>query len=537
MVAAGSADARRAAIATEHQAGADAGALLLKAGGSAVDAAIAAAAAVCVVHASSCGVGGGGFALVFEHTGRAHALDYRERAPARATQALYRDGDTSRTDRTRVGGLAVAVPGEIAGWASLHARFGRLPLATVLAPAVRLARDGFALADAPHLARQVRRHRDLLAADPGLRAIFLDASGQPPGDAFLIRNPDLARTIERVAREGTRAFYAGDTARVIAETVEARGGVLDVDDLARYTPVWRTPLTGTFHGRRIVTFPPPGSGAIVLTILGIVGHDDLPALGRGSPALEGLLAAAMARAFADRARHYGDPDFTEIPLDDLLAPDRLRALRQAIDEQTPALPAVGGARDDGTAHVSVIDLEGNAVSLTTTINTAFGAGVLVPGTGIILNNEMDDFVITPGTANIYGLSGTAANVIAPHKRPQSSMSPTIAVRDGRAELVVGGSGGPLIISGTTRVLLDHLTFGVPLPDAIAAPRLHDQGAPRPIVVEPGIPAAVRTRLRRGGRPVRELSPFGSVSAVGIDADGNAHGGVDRRKAGGLVVVP
>jgi gamma-glutamyltranspeptidase/glutathione hydrolase len=244
----------------------------------------------------------------------------------------------------------------------------------------------------------------------------------------------------------------------------------------------------------------------------------------------------MARAFADRARHYGDPDFTTVPVAELLAPTRLAELRRDIERSGDERPRADGAKDAGTAHVSVVDAAGNAVSLTTTINTGFGAGLLVPGTGIVLNNEMDDFVIAPGTANVYGLSGAAPNLIEPGKRPQSSMSPTIVVRNGRPELVVGASGGPLIVSATTLVLLDTVTFGTALPVAVAAPRLHDQGAPQPILVEPGVSAGVRKRLARGGHRVVEFPGLAAVSAVGLGADGAPLGGADPRKDGGVCVA-
>jgi gamma-glutamyltranspeptidase/glutathione hydrolase len=533
---AGAAHAGAGAVATEHPAAAAAGAEILQAGGSAVDAAIATAAAVCVVHPSSCGIGGGGFALVYQAGGAAHALDFRERAPRGAVRERYLEDGTPRPERTRRGGLAVAVPGEVAGWIALHERFGSLPRPAILAPAIRLARDGFRLGDAPHLARQIERSADLLRADPGLRAVFLGPNGGVPSADFVVRNPDLARTLDSIARRGADAFYRGAIAEAIAATVQASDGVLVTADLAAYRPAWRRPLVGSFRGRRILAFPPPGSGAIVLTILGILAHDDLLALGRHTPAGAHLLAAAMAHAFADRAQHYGDPDFTGVPVATLLAPARLAELRRAIDRAGDERPRADGTMDAGTAHLSVVDAAGNAVALTTTINTGFGAGILVPGTGIVLNNEMDDFVIAPGAANVYGLSGAGPNLIEPGKRPQSSMSPTIVVRDGRPELVVGASGGPLIVSATTQVLLDTVTFDTALPVAVAAPRLHDQGAPQPILVEPGVTAGVRERLARGGHRVVEFPGLGAVSAVGLGADGALAGGADPRKDGGVCVA-
>jgi gamma-glutamyltranspeptidase/glutathione hydrolase len=527
----------RGAVATEHALAAAAGAEVLAAGGSAVDAALAAAAAVCVVHPSSCGVGGGGFALVHLARDGDFALDFRECAPAAATAARFlRDGEPV-PERTRRGGLAVAVPGEVAGWVALHRRFGRLPLARVLAPAVRLAREGFDLAASPHLAREIARARDLLAADPGLRRLFLAPDGSSPGPGFRIVQADLARTLAEVGARGADAVYAGPVAQAIADAVAARGGVLTTDDLARYRPRWRRPLAGSFHGRRVVTFPPPGSGGIVLETLGLLARDDLGALGAGSPTLLHLLAGALAQGFADRARWYGDPAFTAVPVRRLLAPGRLHALRARLSAVRVSEPETALVPDAGTAHVSVVDAAGNAVALTTTINTAFGAGILVPGTGIILNDEMDDFALAPGVPNVYGLAGTDANAIVPGKRPQSSMAPTVVLAGRRPELVLGASGGPTIVSSVTEVLLGVTALGFDLRTAIAAPRIHDQGTPPAVTVEPGIDAETRAALARLGHEPHEAPVLGAVAAVGLTPDGTPVAAADARKDGGAVVVP
>jgi gamma-glutamyltranspeptidase/glutathione hydrolase len=537
LAAAPATGARGGAVATEHAAAAEAGAAMLRAGGNAIDAAVATAAAVCVVHASSCGIGGGGFALVYRPGAAPVALDYRETAPARATPDRYRTGGRPDASLLRTGGLAVGVPGEVAGLTLLHRRFGRLPLARVLAPAVTLARDGFRLGDTPHLGREIAHTATLLAADSGLRAIFLAPDGTPPGDDFRIVQRDLARTLEEVGARGARAFYRGPTAAAIVSAVQARNGVLTDDDLAAYRPLWRRPLERRFQGRRIITFPPPGSGGIVLEVLGILARDDLAALEPGSATFLHLLASAMAQGFADRAHWYGDPAFTRVPVDGLLAPARLQALRQRISTLGAATPRVELDADAGTAHVSAVDLDGNAAAITTTINTGFGAGILVPGTGIILNNEMDDFAVAPGVPNVYGLTGTAANAVAPGKRPQSSMSPTIVVAGSRPEVVVGGSGGPTIVTGTLQVLLGAVVFEQPLRRAVDAPRIHDQGAPLPLAVEPAIPPAARQALLRTGHSVREVPVLGAVAAVGLGPDGAPSAAGDARKDGGAVVVP
>jgi gamma-glutamyltranspeptidase/glutathione hydrolase len=534
LVVSTAAAAARGAVATEHRLAADAGAAVLDGDGSATDAALAAAAAVCVVHASTCGIGGGGFALV-RQSGAEAALDYREVAPRRTTPDRFvRDGRLEPR-LIRTGGLAVGVPGEVAGWVALHARFGRLPLARVLAPAVRLARDGFRLADAPHLAREIGRHQALLAADAGLAAVFLAPDGTVPTPEFRVVQPALAATLERIAAEGADAFYRGPVAGALAASVAARGGVVDAEDLAAYRPKWRTPLAGRFGGRRVVTFPPPGSGGVVLEILGLLAHDDLAALGAGSPTALHLLAGAMAQAFADRAAWYGDPDFTEVPVAALLAPPRLAALRARLSAVAVHRPRAALAADAGTAHVSVVH-GADAVAMTTTINTGFGAGVMVAEAGIVLNNQMDDFALAPDLPNAFGLVGTQANAVGPGKRPQSSMSPTIVLRDGRPELVVGGSGGPTIVSGTVQVLLGVVAFGMDVPDAVVAPRIHDQAVPPVLAVEPGVATAARAMLVRLGHDVKQVPALGAVSAAGVGRDGVPAAAGDARKDGGAALT-
>ncbi len=517
-------------MATEHALAAAAGIEMLRAGGTVVDAAIAAAAAVCVVHASSCGVGGGGFALIHLADGQDLALDYRERAPAGVPPA-------PDPVRLRSGGLAVGVPGEVAGLAALHRRLGRLPLDRVLAPAIRLARAGFPLAATPHLRREIERAVALLAADPGLRAIFLAPDGSVPGPEFQVVQADLATTLEAVATRGQQAFYRGPVAAAIVATVRARDGVLSTADLAAYRPVWRRPLHGTFRGRRIVTFPPPGSGAVVLTVLGTLAHDDLAALGAGSATTLHLLSQALAQGFADRARWYGDPVFTHVPLAALLAPARLAALRADMSAVRVRTPTTTLTADHGTANVSVVDTDGNAAAITTTINTGFGAGILVPGTGIILNNEMDDFAAAPNVPNAFGLTGGSANAVAPGKRPQSSMSPTVVLAGSRPELVVGGSGGPTIISGVVQAVLGVTAFDLDPRAAIEAPRVHDQGLPPVLAVEDGVAAGVRTVLERLGHRVVVQPVLGAVSAAGIGRDGRPVAAGDPRKDGGAAVAP
>ena len=528
--------ARVGAVASEHPLAATAGAEVLRAGGTVVDAAIAAATTACVVHPASCGIGGGGFALVRLADGSVAALDYREVAPAGLTRDRLRVDGKPSDALLRTGGLAVGVPGDVAGIAELHRRFGRLALGQDLAPAIRLARDGFRLGDAPHLRGEIERARALLAGDPGLAHTFLAPDGAVPDAEFRVLQPDLAATLETIAARGTAAFYRGPIADGIAATVATRHGVLTVADLARYRPRWRGPLRGRFRGRSVITFPPPGSGGVLLEMLGVLARDDLAALDGGSATYLHLVAGAMAQGFADRARWYGDPAFTTVPLHALLAPPRLAALRAELSAIRVSEPHALVLPESGTTHVSVVDADGNAAAITTTINTSFGAGVLVPGTGIILNNELDDFAVAPEVKNVFGLTGGTANAVGPGKRPQSSMSPTIVLAGRRPALVVGGSGGPTIISGVLQVVLRAIALGQPLGDAVDAPRIHDQAAPPALAIEAGIDPTSRAALERLGHRLSVVPRIGTVSAVGLGADRLPSAAGDARKDGGAVVV-
>jgi gamma-glutamyltranspeptidase/glutathione hydrolase len=531
-------------VAADHRLASQAGVEMLQHGGNAVDAAVATAFALGVVNPSSCGAGGGGFMLIYlGQSGGAVALDYRETAPAAATRDMFvRNGHAVPALSLR-GGLAVAVPGEIAGLAEALRRYGTLPLSTVMQPAIRYARDGFAAEK--HLAEEMAAAAAGLRADPVLARNFLHRDGSPLRAGETVREPELAATLQRVADAGPDAFYHGAVAERIASSVRAAGGVLSDSDLAEYRPRWRLPLWGKHGGAQVITMPPPSSGGgVLLEILDILRHDDLGRLGRDSPQYVHLVAEAMQHAFADRAQFYGDPDFVHVPLAELLAPANTAALRRRISPTRTFLPSAYGSRidghaagrhaaaaaDAGTSHFSVMDAAGNAVACTATINTAFGSMVVAGDTGIILNNEMDDFSAQPGAPNVYGLIGNEANAIAPRKRPLSSMSPTIVTRGGQAILALGGSGGPLIISATTEVLLDVLDFNMDAAAAVAAPRFHDQWTPAVLVLEPEIWDASGEALARYGYVVKEITDMGAVQVIKRSA-GVFEGASDPRKGG------
>jgi gamma-glutamyltranspeptidase/glutathione hydrolase len=515
--------AATACIAAEHGLAVAAGAEVLSQGGNAVDAAIAAAAAAGVVNPVSCGLGGGGFMLFYQaRTGETHALDYREAAPAAATADALR----RRVERITDGPLSVAVPGEPAGLVAAHARFGRLPLGRVLAPAIRYARDGFAIE--PHLADGIAGRPDLLAGDPALVTMFLHADGTPRRAGELLRQPDLAASLEALAEHGAAPFYEGTIAAAITDTIARRGGLLTAEDLSAYRVRWRQPLRGRYQGRSVLTMPPPGSGGVLLEALNVLAPHDLGALELGSPTYLHLLASTMQAVFADRARYYGDPDFVDVPLTRLLSAAHAREIRQRVSATSVLHAAHVPAADAGTSHVSIVDPDGNAAAITTTINTAFGSGVVARGTGIILNNEMADFNLEPGATNVFGLAGTTANVPAPGKRPLSSMSPTIVLREGRPEVVIGASGGPMIITGILQTLLALIDFDLDAAAATRAPRIHHQGPPVPLLVEPGISAETRRALRGIGHTVRTTDAVGAVSVVRIGPDAIDAAGAPRK---------
>ena len=524
------AEGTRYAIAAEHPRAAEIGLAMLDRGGNAVDAAIATAYAVCVLNASSCGIGGGGFMLISEPGGDVHALDYRETAPALAHRDLYRRNGETLAELSRRGGLAVAVPGEIAGLEEARERFAKLPRDVLMAPAIALARDGFPIGE--HLAREIAQNATALGAAPALAALFLGADGKPRPAGDVLRLPQLAATLERVASEGASAFYGGAVASEITFAVRDSGGILSTSDLADYRPHWRHALRGTYRGLEVVTMPPPSSGGVILEILNILAGDDLAKLGAGSPAYLHLLAEAMKHGFADRARWYGDPEFTSVPILRLVSPEYGKQLRARIrDDAVAPQERYGSTPDSGTTHLSVIDGDGMAVACTTTINTAFGAMLMAGSTGVLLNNEMDDFAIAPGVPNVFGLIGGEANAVGPGKRPLSSMTPVIVRDGGRPRLVAGGSGGPLIISGTLETMLGVVDFGLDAADAVAAPRIHHQWAPPVLGTEVDLDPAVAAELQRRGHTLKKLPFAGAVSAVSAK-DGRVVAAADPRKSGG-----
>lgn len=506
-------------MASDHAAASAAGADAMKAGGNAVDAACATALALGVVVPHSSGIGGGGFALIYlAKEKKTVALDFRETAPADVKPEMYfRDGKPDPTLSQR-GGLAVAVPGEVRGLAEMVRRWGKLPWARCVGAAEKLARG---VPASERVAGMINRSDDPSHAAL-MDQVFVAKRPVKPGDP--LRRPQLAATLARLRTQGPDAFYKGRIAEAMVKAVRDAGGVLSLEDLAGYQPKERTPLETTYRGKRVLTMPPPSSGGIVIeTALGILAEKvpDPAKLGPGSSAYLHFVAEALKHGFADRARHLGDPDFVELPLARLTSPEYHRelALRVRADGVLAAEKyGTPGAdptapRDGGTAHLSVIDADGNAVALTTTVNLWFGARLVAGDTGVVLNNQMDDFSIKPGVPNAFKLLGTDKNAIAPGKRPLSSMSPTIVLDDGGVKLAVGGAGGPTIISGTLLVMLGVLDFGLDAQAASSGARIHHQWMPETLTVEPQIARDVVANLEKRGHKTREREHIATVNVV------------------------
>ncbi|SDF18877.1 gamma-glutamyltransferase [Thalassobaculum litoreum] len=515
---------------------------VLAAGGNAVDAAVAVAFALAVTLPQAGNLGGGGFALVHRPADRStHALDFREMAPAAAHRDVFLAPDGSvDSERSRYSHHAVGVPGSVAGYLDLLARFGSWPRQRVMAPAIRLAEQGIPVTRILH--RNIEQRLERFRPWPATMAVIVrpDGSALQPGD--VLRQPDLAASLRQISEQGAGAFYEGGIAELIAAEMTRHHGPITRADLAGYHTVWRAPVMGSYRGVGIASMPPPSSGgAHLLQMLNILEGWDLAALGHNSAAGLHRMAEAMRRAYADRAVHLGDPDFWEVPLDWITSKTYAADLRAAIDLDhaspsdtvAPGTPKAEGAN---TTHLSVMDRRGGAVSMTTTLNFGFGSGIVAEGTGIFLNNEMDDFSAKPGVPNAYGLVGGEANAVAAHKRPLSSMTPTLLLADGRAVGALGSPDGSRIITTVLQVILNLVDHGMNLAEATAAPRLHHQWQPDIVWVEEGVSPDTLDLLRRLGHTVEIRRAFGAAQSVLASPKG-FQGMTDPRRPGGLAAGP
>jgi gamma-glutamyltranspeptidase / glutathione hydrolase len=532
--------AARGMVASAEQHATRVGVEILKQGGNAVDAAVAVGLALAVTYPAAGNLGGGGFMVVRMADGRAVAIDYREVAPARASRDMYLDVSGNVVPRASlVGHRAAGVPGTVAGLALALEKYGTMKWPDVVEPARRLAEEGFPVSR--DFARSLQADA-LLKQFPESRRIF-QRDGRYYREGEFFRQPDLAQTLARMQEQGPREFYEGRTAELIDAEMKAGGGLISRDDLKDYKAVVREPVRGTYRGYDILTMPPPSSGgAVLIEMLNMLERRDLVEMGHNSSLHAHVLIEVMRRAFADRAEFFGDPDFVKIPLAGLLSKEYAFKRGQAIDfgRATPS-SKVGHGRPPGrespeTTHYSVVDSQGNAVANTYTLNGGYGSGVTVREAGFLLNNEMDDFAAKPGSPNGFGLVQGEANAIAPRKRPLSSMTPTIVLKDGKLFMVVGSPGGPTIINTVLQILVNVIDHRMNLRQAVEASRMHHQWLPDSVSHEPfGLAADVIDALEKRGHKVA-LRPhyIGDVQAIMIDLETRERLGVsDPRSPDGL----
>ena len=528
--------ARKGMVVAQEPLAADVGIAVLKSGGNAVDAAVAVGFALAVTHPFAGNIGGGGFMLIRMADGRTTFIDFREKAPLKASRDMYLDADGKLTRDSLIGWRAAGVPGTVRGFELAQKKYGRQSWSDLLQPAVELASKGFPVSH--WMMQSLRYSADSLSQFPDSNLIFLK------GGAFydwneICRQPDLARTLERIAHQGSKDFYEGETARILAREMEKNGGLITLADLRDYQAVERKPLEGDYKGYHVITSPPPSSGGVgILQMLGMLDGTGYEKTGAGSANTYHYLAEAMRRFYADRNEYLGDPDFVKNPIAALLEPSYIRKRRDSIDANmatpsdqiSPGLPP--GKESSETTHYSVADEQGNVVAVTYTLNAGYGSGVTVPGAGFLLNDEMDDFAAKPGSPNLFGLVQGEANAIAPGRRPLSSMVPTIVLKNGKPFLVLGAPGGSRIITAVLQVMLNVIDFGMNLQDAIDFPRVHHQWKPDRLDIERGISPDTIALLKTAGYHIEEAKPVVIARVEGILLDGGwLQGGHDERGAG------
>ncbi len=517
---------------------------MLSKGGNAVDAAVATGFALAVVHPTAGNIGGGGFMVIRFADGRNTSIDFRETAPKAAHRDMYLNADGSvDPQKSLVGYLASGVPGSVAGLSMALEKYGTLPLATVLEPAIKLAQKGFPVT--PGQANDFKRLSERFAEFPATAKKFLKDDGTPYQTGDIWCQPDLARTLRLIKNQGPKAFYEGEIARLIARDMQKNGGLITVKDLADYRAVERPPLVGSYNNYQIISMPPPSSGGIaLLQMLEMIRPFSVSRMDRQGSAYIHLLTEAMRLAFADRAEFLGDPDFNDIPVQELLSKEYLDERRTLIDPEKAGISTLktrGQPRKEPmeTTHFSVADSTGMAVAVTTTLNGGYGSLVTIKGAGFLMNNEMDDFTVKPGVPNMFGLIQGKANAIEPSKRMLSSMTPTIVTQDSALFLVTGSPGGPTIINTVLHTILNTIEFNMPLDQAINFPRFHHQWMPDEIVYESaGIRQAVLDQLSELGHSLRARSSIGNVHAIAFDQNSKRFIGVaDKRGEGKAIGVP
>jgi gamma-glutamyltranspeptidase / glutathione hydrolase len=526
----------RAMVVTEQHLASDAGLAVLRDGGNAVDAAVAVGYALAVVDPCCGNIGGGGFMLVRMHDGRERFIDFREKAPLRATRTMYLDSHGNVVpERSRKGWLAIGVPGTVMGLERARTEFGTMPRARLMAPAIALARDGFVLQPGDLVPFQT-------APAEGYSGAWMPGGKMPYAGERIVQG-DLATTLTLISRDGAPAFYDGPIARAVVAASDAHGGIVSMRDFMSYTVDEPAPLHCSYHGLEIVSAPPPSSGGVTLCeMLNIIAPYPFERWGWHSTSEAHYVIEAERRAYADRNTYLGDPRFVDNPVAQLLAPAYAQRLRASIDPRSatpssdvkPGLGAIVHEHGE-TTHFSVVDAQGNAVAVTYTINDWFGSGVVAGATGFFLNDEMDDFTSKPGVPNMFGLVQGERNDIAPGKRPLSSMAPTIVLRGDKLAMVTGSPGGSRIPTIVLETLLNHFDFAMSAQRAVDAPRLHMQWLPDVVEIEPGaLTERTEAILQTRGYHFRTIPAWGSAQAIVVDpVTGRLFGGTDRRHPAGL----
>jgi gamma-glutamyltranspeptidase/glutathione hydrolase len=523
-------------VVAQEELATDVGLAVLRSGGNAIDAAVAVGFALAVTHPYAGNIGGGGFMLIRLADGRTTFIDFRDKAPARASRDMYLDESGKLTEDSVVGWRSAAVPGTVRGLELAHKKYGHKPWGELLKPAVDLAANGF-----PVSYWQMdswNRFSPLLSQFPESKRIFLKGGAQYDWRE-IFRQPELAQALERIARLGASEFYEGETAHLLTTAMAKNGGLITLADLHDYQAVERKPLEGDYKGYRIITSPPPSSGGVgLLQMLAMLEGTDYEKSGAGSARTYHYLAEVMRRFYADRNQYLGDPDLVKNPIAALLDPAYVRSRRATIDPEratpsdqvNPGLPA--GREGNDTTHYNILDEQGNAVAVTYTLNNGYGSGVTVPGAGFLLNDEMDDFAAKPGAPNMFGLVQGEKNAIAPGKRPLSSMAPTIILKNNKPFLVLGAPGGSTIITAVLQVIVNVADFGMNVQDATDFPRIHHQWKPDRLEFESGVSPDTIIMLKNMGYQVEETHPrvLARVDAILIGG-GWLQGGHDGRGTG------
>ncbi|HEA31364.1 MAG TPA: gamma-glutamyltransferase [Leeuwenhoekiella sp.] len=533
--------ADRAMVVSAREEASQIGIEILKKGGNAFDAMIATDMALNLTYPFAGSLGGGGFMVYRKANGEIGSLDYREKAPMAATKKMYQDATGEPIDSlSRQGGLAVGVPGTIAGMFAVHKKMGSLPLSEILKPVIALAKRGYAVSQ-----NQLERYQsyaatfDKVNGKESLYSIgFRESDSLQKKSGDTIKNPQLAKTLERILKNGKNEFYRGETAQKLVDYLQAKGGIMTMDDLAGYEAVWRDPVTFNYDGLRVISMPPPSSGGVALAqILKMINPYKLKKYGHNSEKAIQVIVEAERRAYADRSFFLGDPDFNDIPVATLISDSYLKDRMDdfSFKKATPSAQVdhgqVSGYESMETTHYSIIDQQGNAIAVTTTLNGAYGSKLYADDLGFFLNNEMDDFSAKPGYPNMFGLIGAEANSIEPQKRMLSSMTPTIVEKDGKLWMSVGTPGGSTIITSVMQTILNVNTFNMTMQEAVDAPRFHHQWMPDVVIFEPN---AFSTSLlenleKKGYHTEQENSVIlGKVDGIRVLPNGKLEGGADRR---------